>query len=235
MGKEASAAPSLSWPEIISLLSDLVVFNQYDFQEFLQRLIKIAVKIVPVDSSLIYFFDSEKKQLTLVGSQKSHDNVIENIRIREGEGITGWVAEHKQTVAITEKAYLDPRFKFFKELPEDKYESFLSVPIMNDEGIVGVINFQNRKAYTFSQEQIQTLEAIVKIISSGFVKVALERKVDTLSNKLEERKVIEKAKGVLMKLRNLSEEEAFRLIRQESMNKRKSMKEIAEAILLVWQ
>ncbi len=226
---------SVSWEDIISLLSDLVVFNQYDFQEFLNRLIKISIQIVPVDSSLLYFYDADKKQLTLVGSKKSHEKAINNIHMEEGEGITGWVAQHNQTVAITEKAYMDSRFKFFKELPEDNYESFLSVPIRSEKGVVGVINFQNKKPYIFSPEQIKTIEGIVKIISSAFVKVALEREVNKLSTQLSERKIIEKAKGVLMKLRNLSEEEAFRLMRKESMNKRKSMKEIAEAILLVWQ
>lgn len=221
--------------EVINLLAELTVFNQYNFSEFLQRFIKIVVHIIPTDSCLIYFFDKDTKQLTLVGSRKPHENIVGNITMHEGEGITGWVAEHKKTVAIEEKAYLDPRFKLFKQLPEDKYESFLSVPIIDDAGVVGVINFQNKQSQQFSKEQIHTLESLVKIISSAFTSTVLERKVVKLEHQLEERKIIEKAKGVLMKTRNITEEEAFRLIRNEAMNKRKSLKDIAEAILLVWQ
>lgn len=196
---------------------------------------KLVMEITPADSAFIYFLDQETKELTLVASRKPHKNAVENIKMGVGEGITGWVAQHKQTVAIEKKAYEDPRFKSFKELPEDTFESFLSVPIMNDKGVIGVINLQNQQQNIFSQDQIATLEALVKIISSAFAKIALDRRVNSLSIKLEERKITEKAKGVLMKVRNLSEEEAFRLMRKESMNKRKSMKEIAEAILLVWQ
>lgn len=220
--------------EVINLLAELTVFNQYDFSEFLSRFIKIVIHIIPTDSCLIYFFDKDSKKLTLVGSKKPHQNVVGNITMHEGEGITGWVAQHKQTVAIEKKAYEDPRFKFFKQLPEDKFESFLSVPIVDETGIVGVINFQNKEEKTFLPEQIHTIESLVKIVASAFATTVLSRKITKLENQLEERKSIEKAKGVLMKTRNISEEDAFKLIRNEAMNKRKSMKEIAEAILLVW-
>ncbi len=224
-----------SFVEMINLLSGLVVYNEYDFNQFLKHLIKIILKIVPADSCLIYFYDNHNKQLILVGSRKPHGEAIENIVMKEGEGITGWVAQHQKTVALFEKAYLDERFKPFKELPEDKFESFLSVPISNDTGIVGVINIQNRDPYEFSKQQIKTIESLVKIISSAFVQTVLQRKVNKLQAQLEERKIIEKAKGILMKTRSLSENDAFIFIRSEAMKHRKSMKEIAEAILLVWQ
>lgn len=221
--------------EVINLLSDLVVFNHYDFHEFLQRLIKVVSTIVPADSCFIYFYDRRTKQSILIASKKSHEDAIGNVVIKEGEGITNWVVQHEKTVTIEEHAYKDPRFKSFKELPEDTYESFLSVPIVDRSGVVGVINIQNRKPYTFSKQQVKAIESLVKIIASAFAQVVLEGKVDTLKNQLEERKTVEKAKGVLMKIKNMSEDDAFRFIRKEAMNKRKSLKEIADAILLVWQ
>lgn len=223
-----------SLSRVINLLSDLVVFNHLDFDQFLKKLIKIIAEIIPVDSCLIYFYDRDKKQLILIGSKKPHNLEIGHIILQKGEGITGWVAEHKQTVVLEKQAYLDPRFKLFKELPEDKYESFLSVPIIDQTGVVGVINLQNRKPMSFTKMQIETIESLVKIISSAFIKVALERKVIHLTDKLEERKVVEKAKGILMKEKKLSEEESYSFIRKEAMSKRKSMKEIADAILLVF-
>lgn len=221
------------WLEVVTILSNLVVFKHYDFNEFLQKLMKVVVKIVPVDACLIYFYDRERKELTLVASKKPHDELLGHISMKKGEGITGWVVEHSQTVAIEKEAYRDPRFKPFKELPEDQYESFLSVPIVNEDGVVGVINFQSRLPYSFSAGQIETLEAIVKIISSAFQKVILERKIGDLEVKLKERQVIEEAKGVIMKVKSLDENQAYHYLRREAMSKRKSMKEIAEAVLLV--
>lgn len=232
--RKGSTTEDNSLFEVITLLSDLVVFNHYGFDEFLKKLINAIIKIVPSDSCFIYFHDTDKKRFTLIGSKKPHKGEIGNVVLAEGEGITGWVAEHKQTVAIKDKAYKDSRFKFFSELPEDKYESFLSVPIINGTGVVGVINLQNKKPYVFSKNQIKTVESLVKIISSAFSNVVLERKINSLKTKLEERKLIDRAKGVLMKNKNIGEQEAYRYLQKEAMEKRKSMKDIAQAVLLIY-
>lgn len=235
MAKDTLFHNNTSLLKVIRLLSDLVVFNHYGFDEFLKKLIKVIIEIIPADSCLIYLYDREKRELILIGSKKPHREEIGKITLKSGEGITGWVAERKKTVAIEKEAYKDARFRFFRELPEDRYESFLSVPILDNDGVVGVINVQNRLPYTFTKNQIKTIESLVNIIASAFANVVLERKVNHLEHKLEERKLIEKAKGTLMKIRGMSEDEAYRFIRRESMDKRKSMKEITEAILLVWK
>lgn len=217
----------------IDLLAKLVVFNSYDFGEFLNELMKLIMKIIPIDSCLIYFYDRQNKELILVASKEPHEKLLGKIKLRWGEGITGWVAEHKKTVILQKQAYKDRRFKFFKELPEDRYEAFLSVPIVDREGTVGVVNLQHRITYRFTPDQVKTIEAIVKIIASAFEKVVLERKVDHLETKLEERKTIEKAKGILMKQKGIDENTAYTMLRNEAMKTRKSIRDIAEAVILV--
>ena len=224
---------NVPWLEVVTLLSNLVVFKHSTFDEFLQKLIQIVIKVIPVDACLIYFYDKAQKELTLVASKKSHNELLGNITLKKGEGITGWVVEHNKAVAIEKEAYKDSRFKPFKELPEDKYEAFLSVPIVDENGIIGVINLQCRRPYLFSNQQIETIEAIVKIISSAFEKIVLDRKVGHLENKLKERQLVEEAKGVIMKVKKMHENEAYHYLRKEAMTKRKSMREIAEAVLLV--
>lgn len=222
-----------SWVEVINLLSDLVVYDNTNFNKFLKELIKVVLKLVPVDSCLIYFYDHEKKQAILIGSKTPHDQLYDHISLKEGEGITGWVIEHHKTVSIEKEAYKDPRFKTFEELEEDNYEGFLSVPIANSDGVIGVINLQNRLPYAFSPVQIESIEAIVKIISSAFEKIIWKRKVSKLEDKLKERQIIEEAKGILMKVKNLEEAEAYNYLRKEAMNKRKTMREIADAVILI--
>lgn len=223
-----------SFTNLLSMLSNLVVFRSHDFEQFLKKLIKIIIKVIPVDSCFIYFYDREKKELILVASKKTHKKQIGNISLKRGEGITGWVAAHKKTVVLEKNAYKDERFKFFKELPEDKFEAFMSVPIIDRDGVVGVVNLQNKKPYKFTKDQITIIEAIVYMIASAFESVLLTRRVGSLELKLEERKIIERAKGILMEKRRMSESQAFALMRRDAMKHRKSLKEIAEAILLVW-
>lgn len=220
--------------EIINLLSQLVVFELYDFDSFLKKLIRLLTKIIEVDSVLIYFADHKTKTLNLIASKRMHKDLIGKIIMKEGEGITGWVAVHMKPVVLENEAYKDKRFKNFKELPEDRFEAFLSLPIIDKEGIIGVINLQNRTPVSFSKDQIHTLEAVVKIIAAAFTKIVMKKKIDTLEGKLEERKLIEKAKGALMKERKISERQAYEMIRSEAMKKRKSMREIAEAVLLLF-
>ena len=218
----------------LSLLTDLIIDEQADFHSFLKKLIKIITKIIPVSSCLIYLRDTEKKELVLIGSKKPHDKEVGKITLKEGEGINGWVATHEKPVIIKKEAYKDKRFKFFKELPEDTYESFFSMPIINGAVVIGVINLQNLTPYTFSKTQIKTMTALMKVIAAAFKKMSMRKTISLLEQKLEERKLIEKAKGLLMKAKNMSENDAFSLLRSEAMDKRKSIKDIAEAVLLVY-
>jgi signal transduction protein with GAF and PtsI domain len=67
---------------------------------------------------------AEGDELVLRASKNPHPEVVGRLKLRVREGITGWVAEHREPVAIPEKAAHDPRFQFFHELPEDSYEAF---------------------------------------------------------------------------------------------------------------
>lgn len=62
--------------------------------------------------------------------------------------------------------------------------------------------------------------------------LALNKEVATLEERLEARKLIDRAKGILMEEHGLNESEAYRRIQLQSMNLRKTMKEVAEAIIL---
>lgn len=108
------------------------------------------------------------------------------------------------------------------------------MPILNNEGVVGVINLQNKLSYKFKKEEIEMVVLFTKIIASAFKKLSLKRQVEYYKEKLKERKLVEKAKGLLIKKEGLTEEEAYRKIQKEAMKKRKKMKEIAEAVILVY-
>ena len=87
----------------------------------------------------------------LRASKNPHPEVVDRLKIRVGQGITGPVAEHRQPVAVACNASRDAGFQFFNELPEDMYEAFLSVPIICRNKVVGVINLQDRQRHTYSQ------------------------------------------------------------------------------------
>ena len=137
-----------------------------------------------------------------------------------------------EPVAVAEKAALDPRFQFFHELPEDSYEAFLSVPLMCRGRVVGVINLQHRQHHVYRRREIRLISTIGFLVGAEIEMARLEDANSNLSEQLQTRKVVERAKGILQRDLGLSEEQAYLTLQRQSRQKRKPMKEIAEAIVL---
>src|SRR5258708_7376360 len=97
--------------------------------ELLQEVVLFATLLIESDSCFIYVMDGE--QLVLKASKNPHPEVIGRLKLEMGQGIAGWVAEHREPVNIPKNAIRDPRFRTFSELPEDRFESFLSVPLLS--------------------------------------------------------------------------------------------------------
>jgi uroporphyrinogen-III synthase len=200
------------------------------FHDVLNRVVEFASALVKCDSCLIYVLEGE--HLVLRASKNPHPEIIDGLRLRVGQGITGWVAEHREPVAVAEKAAQDPRFQFFHELPEDSYEAFLSVPLMCRCRVVGVINLQHRQHHVYRRREIRMISTVGFLVGAEIELARLEEANITLAEQLQARKVVERAKGILQRDLGLSEEQAYLALQRQSRQKRKPMKEIAEAIVL---
>src|SRR4051812_38005423 len=84
--------------------------------EVLKQVIEFATAIVKCDSCFVYVL--EKDELVLRASKNPHPEIVDRLKLKVGQGITGWVAEHREPVAVELKAFEDPRFKLFNDLPE---------------------------------------------------------------------------------------------------------------------
>jgi signal transduction protein with GAF and PtsI domain len=201
-----------------------------ELHEVLNRVVEFAAALVKCDSCLIYVLEGD--ELVLRASKNPHPEVVDRLKLHVGEGITGWVAEHREPVSIPEKASQDPRFQFFNELPEDSYEAFLSVPLMCRGRVVGVINLQHRQHHVYRRREIRMISAVGFLVGSEIELARLEEANSSLSEQLQTRKVVERAKGILQRDLGLNEEQAYLTLQRQSRQKRKPMKEIAEAIIL---
>src|SRR6202521_2023550 len=128
------------------------------FHDVLDRGVEFASALGKCDSCLVYVLEGE--ELVLRASKNAHPDVVDRLKLRVGQGITGWVAEHRQPVAVALNASQDPRFQLFKDLPEDKFEAFLSVPVMCRGRVVGVINLQNRNPHEYSEREINLVSTM---------------------------------------------------------------------------
>jgi signal transduction protein with GAF and PtsI domain len=131
-----------------------------DLDEVLEQIIGLVNQVTRGDACLLYLLDETEEFLVLRASKNPHPKLIGKISVKVGEGITGWVAREAQAVAIARHAAKDGRFKFFHTLPEDKFEAFLSVPIVAAGAVIGVINVQHRRAHRHSDIET-TLMSII--------------------------------------------------------------------------
>ena len=196
----------------------------------LSRVVEFVSSIVQCDSCFVYVLEDDA--LVLRASKTPRPDVVDRLKLRIGQGITGWVAEHRQPVAVGSHAFEDPRFKTFNELPEDRYEAFLSVPVLSRGKLVGVINLQHRQPHAHSRQDIQLISTIGFLVGAEIEMARLEVENSQLSERLETRKVVERAKGILQRDLGITEEEAYLTIQRQSRQRRKTKKEIAEAIVL---
>ena len=200
------------------------------FHQALDRVLDFAVEVVKCDSCFIYVLTGE--DLILRASKNPHQELLDHLKLRVGQGITGWVAEHLEPVAVFREAFKDPRFQRFNELPEDRYEAFLSVPLMSRGRLVGVMNFQHREPHVYSSRDIRLISTIGFLAGAEIEVARLETENSDLSQRLVTRKLVARAKGILQRELGLTEEQAYLSIQRQSRQKRKTMKEVAEAIVL---
>ena len=141
--------------EILHQISK-IVSSELNLDDMLRELVRLTVDVTGCDACLIYLADPGG-EVVLRASQLPHTAEIGNIRIKLGEGVTGWVAEHRAVVALASKAASDRRFKNFPTLVEDTYEALLSVPLVSSGDVIGVINVHHRDAHAHTPDEVGLL------------------------------------------------------------------------------
>jgi len=223
---------------ILHKISNVVSSGQ-TIDEMLDELISISVDVTGCDACLVYLLEDDTGDMVLRASQLPHDKELGHIRIKVGEGVTGWVAEHKSVVALSQHSSEDKRFKRFNDLIEDTYEAFLSVPLVSGGSLIGVLNAHHKNEHNYDSDQVALMTFVgeqmgVALSKSQLVEAnsRLMEEALELKKQLETRKYVERAKGILQRKYHLTEEEAYLKLRNESRRLRKPMRDLAEAIII---
>ncbi len=204
----------------------------------LDRIVAFIASIIPCDSCFLYVLETGKEagreveKLVLRASKVPHADLVDHVNLEIGQGVIGWVARHRQPVALASRASEDPRFKAFRNIPEDVFEAMLCTPILCAGRVIGVINLQHRLSYHHTHEEVRLLSTLGFLIGAEIERARLETENAQLQTRLETRKVVDRAKNILQRDLALTEEEAYQRMQRESRQRRKSMREIADAILL---
>jgi signal transduction protein with GAF and PtsI domain len=161
------------------------ISSKVELAEFLDRIVKMTMPLTLADTCFIYLYNKANDELVLRATSNPKNKLLGTIKLKMGEGVTGWVAQAKKPVALEREAYKDPRFKHFTNLPEDRYEAFLAVPILSRDEIIGVMNFHHKKEYVYPQEQVALLFTISRYLGSAIENAMADEEVRRKATQLD--------------------------------------------------
>lgn len=174
-------------------ISELIL-HSHDLRETLQNIVNLVARRTGSDVCSIYLLEKDGETLTLYATKGLSRNSVGKVRMNTSEGLTGLVVEQRGVVAI-EDAPSHPRYKYFRETKEERFHSFLGLPLFEHRSPAGVIVVQTREPRVFTSRDISALTTIANQISSIVINARL---LDSIRKKEEELAIFE---GELRKIK----------------------------------
>src|SRR5450759_4801199 len=160
-----------------------IILHSHDLHETLDNIVTIVAKRMKTDVCSIYLLEKDGETLLLKATKGLSKSSVDRISMKVHEGLSGLVIESRDMV-MTDKAPSHPRYKYFKETREEKFLSFLGLPLFEHKAPIGVIVIQTREARRFSEDEISALRTITFQIGSI---VHNARLLDSIQHKERER------------------------------------------------
>jgi signal transduction protein with GAF and PtsI domain len=199
--------------------------------DILKLVVTVTAEVMGSKICSLWILDERQKVLKLRATQTISKEYLKERSLRLGEGVVGHVARTRQPMVIRD-VLAEPKYKEKDLARKEGLTSMLSVPLVVKDKVIGVINAYSQTPHDYSPTEVNLLIAVANQAAVAIENTELMVKTRVIQEELEARKLVERAKEVLMARKGLTAAEAFRRIQKQSMNTRRSMREIAEAILL---
>lgn len=216
--------------QALGKISEAITSDLYA-EDILKLIVAVTAEIMGSNISSLLLLDKNTDELVVKATQSISEAYNKKPNLKLGEGIAGRVAKEGKPIAVQD-VRKDNRYMSREIAVKENLCSLLSVPLIFKDKVIGVLNCYTAKPRRFTKNEIEVLKSIANqaaIVIENF-RLVVESKV--IREELEARKAIEKAKGILMKQEHMSEEEAYDRIRKYSMDNRRSMREVSEAVIL---
>jgi len=216
--------------EALSKIANLITSGLY-IEELLRLVVQVTAEIMNSKISSLMLLDPEKKELVIKATQSISEAYNKKPNVKLGQGIAGMVAQENKPICVLD-VKKDERYLNQDIAQKEGLCSLASVPMAVKGRVIGVLNCYTSKKHKFSKQELDILAALASQAAVAIENAELDMRARTAEEALTTRKVIERAKDILSQDANILSSEAYRLIQKQSMDKRKSMREVAEAIIL---
>lgn len=222
-----------STKEIIKALSKIseAITSDLYLEDILKLIVAVTAEVMGSKICSLMLLDPEKKELTIKATQSMSREYLNKSPLKLGEGISGKVALENKPMVVS-NILEDEDYKYKDIGSKEGLVSMLSVPLHVKGKVIGVLNTYTSKPHVFSENEKNILKTVADQAAIVIENYRLVVETKVIKEELETRKTLEKAKGIMMKEQDLSEEEAFKKIQKFAMNNRKSIREVADAIIL---
>jgi len=214
----------------LSKVANLITSGVY-LDELLRLIVNVTAEIMNSKISSLMLLDPEKKELVIKATQSVSDAYNKKPNIKLGEGIAGLVAQNSKPICVLDVKE-DSRYLNRDIAEREGLCSLASVPLSVKGGVIGVLNCYTSKKHKFTEHELDVLTALANQAAVAIENAELDLRARSAEEALTTRKIIERAKDILSQEANMLPSEAYRLIQKQSMDSRKSMREIAEAVIL---
>lgn len=223
----------MSYEEQIKALSKIskAIASDLYLGDILRLVVTATAQVMGSNICSLMLIDEEKKELVIRATQSISEEYNKKPPLKIGEGIAGKVAKENSPIAIRDVTK-EKEYKYGDIAKKEGLCSLLCAPLTVKGKVIGVINCYTAVPHDFSETEIDILTSVANQAAVAIENTELMVKTNVIQEELESRKRIERAKGILMKEGGITEEEAYLKIQRYSMDHRKSMREIAEAIIL---
>ncbi|OGS27575.1 MAG: histidine kinase [Elusimicrobia bacterium RIFOXYB2_FULL_48_7] len=216
--------------EAVSKVSKAITSDQY-LEDILKLIVTVTAQVMKSEVCSIMLIDEQKGTLDIKTTQSMSDDYKLKGSLKIGEGIAGKVAQENRPMVI-HNVQEQPEYKFKNVAKKIGLKSLLSVPMSVKGKVIGVLNVYTSFFHKFSESEINTINTVANQAAVVIENSSLLVMSRVLKEELETRKLVERAKGIIMKTTGLSEEDAFRKLQKKSMDARKPLRVVAEAVIL---
>jgi len=216
--------------EAISKISKAISSDLY-LEDILKLIVTVTAEVMNSRICSLMLLDEKKQNLNIRATQSISEEYINKKPLAKGEGVAWKVVLQNKPIVISDVTK-EPEYKYKDIAIKEKLMSLLCVPLAVKGKVIGVLNCYTSESHKFTSTEINVLTSVANQAAIAIENTELMVKTKVIQEELETRKVVERAKGILMRQEKLTEEDAFRRIQKYSMDRRKPMKEVAEAIIV---
>ena len=214
-------------------ISQAITAHGY-LDDILGLIVRVTAKVAGMEICSLWLVDENDTpaKIHLKATQATNTDYFQDRALDIHEGVVGYVLREKRMLVIPD-VLKEPRFKEKEMARKLGLVAMAGVPLMvRDKKAIGVLNCFTTRSHKFSTDELNWITTVANQAAMAILNTELSLTTQLMKEELETRKVIERAKDILVRRRKLTGEQAYQWLRKRSMDSRKPMRDVAEAILL---